>query len=208
MLSHHPSSLSQIWGRRGSRAQRALQHVQQIQLHALTGSPDLPWKWQHVNACWGARPSTPPVADSLEVNFPVAHQLYFLFSVKPPIQTLPDLPVRMLSPGNLSVLLHNEQCHSHQGRDRRGQGLGLVAARLAGWFWLLSKGGGTFNLLGSGMICWVISGCHGSKCLAKYEPQCYQSINQNPPLLPPQINPLISVLIKKSVKADKCLPQR
>lgn len=130
MLSHHPSSLSQIWGRRGSRAQRALQHVQQIQLHALTGSPDLPWKWQHVNACWGARPSTPPVADSLEVNFPVAHQLYFLFSVKPPIQTLPDLPVRMLSPGNLSVLLHNEQCHSHQGRDRRGQGLGCQTGRL------------------------------------------------------------------------------
>lgn len=83
-----------------------------------------------------------------------------------------------------------------------------LAARLAGWFWLLSKGGGTFNHLGSSMICWVISGFHGSKCLAKYEPQCYQSINQNRPLLPPQINPLISVLIKKSVKADKCLPQR
>lgn len=52
---------------------------------------NLPWKWQHFNVCWGARPLTPLVADSLEVNFPVAHPLFFLFSVKQPIWTLPEL---------------------------------------------------------------------------------------------------------------------
>lgn len=144
-LCHHPSSLSQIclpsWGRRGSRAQRALQHIHhQIKLPCTNepvlhwaGSLDLPWwKWQHFNICWGARPLDPLVADSLEVNFPAAHQL-FLFCFQwnnPPELSQISGEVAKAEPWN-SVLLHNEQCHSHHGGDRRGWGLGLVSARLA-----------------------------------------------------------------------------
>lgn len=132
-LSHHPSSPSHAmpsWGRMGA-GHRGL--CSKLSSHALTspcllhwtGSPDLPWwKWQHFNICWGARPLDPLMADSLEVNFPVAHQVFFLFSAKQPIQTLPELcwsgrcvtAVKNVSPGALCSCTMNMSFPSWRGQ--------------------------------------------------------------------------------------------